>query len=306
MTPAQRQDFDENGFIILENFLTPEELSELLNAVDRVGARARSDRGLAPDSGFTVQNALAHDEAFLSLIDHPRMLPLVVDVMGWNIQIRVTHLNYRVPYPEGLRLGELGRGDGDDLKAGYDNVQWHADLMDSFEATSMDGVLPFLEVKAGYYLTDLTKHNSGALAVVPGSHRRRVQELRDLDFRVDPKEVFEVNVPAGSAILFRTSIWHCVTPNLSDHVRKVLYVGYNHRWIRPVDYVEQDPELVARSSPIRRQLLGTLATGNPSLGDNPWHPASRFYHVLNWDDVPLKEWMERHMAERTQGPKKAG
>ena len=54
----------------------------------------------------------------------------------------------------------------------------------------MDGVLPFLEVKAGYYLTDLTEHNSGALAVVPGSHRRRVQELRDLDFRVGPKGSF--------------------------------------------------------------------------------------------------------------------
>jgi ectoine hydroxylase-related dioxygenase (phytanoyl-CoA dioxygenase family) len=133
---------------------------------------------------------------------------------------------------------------------------------------------------------------------VPGSHRRRVQELRDLEFRVDPKEVFEVNVPAGSAILFRTSIWHCVTPNQSNSVRKVLYVGYNHRWIRPVDYVEQDPELVARSSPIRRQLLGTLATGNHSLGENPWHPASRFYHVKNWDDVPLKEWMERHLAQK--------
>ena len=108
MTPAQRREFDENGFIILENFLTPEELSQLLSAVDRVGARVRSDRGLAPDSGFTVQNALARDDAFLNLIDHPRMLPLVVDVMGWNIQIRVTHLNCRVPYPEGLRVGELG------------------------------------------------------------------------------------------------------------------------------------------------------------------------------------------------------
>ena len=44
-----------------------------------------------------------------------------------------------------------------------------------------------------------------------------------------------------------------------------------------MDYVEQDPELVARSSPIRRQLLGTLATGNNSLGENPWHPASQYY-----------------------------
>ena len=103
MTPAQRRDFDENGFVILENFLAPEELSELLAAVDRVGARFRSDRGLPPDSGFTVQNALSRDEAFLNLIDHPRMLPLVVDVMGWNIQIRVTHLNCRGALSQGIK-----------------------------------------------------------------------------------------------------------------------------------------------------------------------------------------------------------
>ena len=36
---------------------------------------------------------------FLDLIDHPRMLPLVVDAIGWNIQIRTTHLD--VP---GLRI----------------------------------------------------------------------------------------------------------------------------------------------------------------------------------------------------------
>ncbi|MEZ4676736.1 MAG: hypothetical protein R2932_21175 [Caldilineaceae bacterium] len=36
---------------------------------------------------FAIRNALAHHDAFLDLIDHPKMLPLVVDAIGWNIQI---------------------------------------------------------------------------------------------------------------------------------------------------------------------------------------------------------------------------
>ena len=115
-----------------------------------------------------------------------------------------------------------------------------------------------MEIKVGYYLSDLTQHNSGAICLVPGSHRRPPQELRDLGFRVPEDQFIELNVPANTAMLWRTQVWHCVTPNLSDIVRKVIYVGYHYRWLRPTDYIQQDPELLARSSPIRRQLLGAL------------------------------------------------
>ena len=97
MTPEQRAAFDEQGFIILEDFLAAAELERLLCAVDEVAARVRQNGGLGPDDPFAVRNALTHHEAFLDLIDHPRMLPLVVDAIGWNIQIRTTHLDYRPP-----------------------------------------------------------------------------------------------------------------------------------------------------------------------------------------------------------------
>jgi ectoine hydroxylase len=301
MTDQQHQDFEEKGFILLENFFAPAEFERLLAAIDEVAVRIRAEKGLSPDDPFALRNALSHHEAFLDLIDHPRMLPLVVDAIGWNIQIRTTHLDYRPPYPEGLEAGELGTGEGADHTAGYKNLVWHPDLAGPylFEAPSLDGRLPFMEIKVGYYLSDVTGRNSGAICLVPGSHLRKPQELRDMNYRVPADQFIELNVPANTALVWRTQVWHCVTPNLSANVRKVFYVGYHYRWLRPTDYIQQDPELIARSSPIRRQLLGALDPHGHPLGADPaWEPSSRYWLIKDLEDVPLKAWAE----ERTGSP----
>jgi ectoine hydroxylase len=308
MTEQQRRDFDEQGFILLPNFFTGSEIGRLLAAIDEVAARVRLEKGLGDDDPFALRNALSHHEAFLDLIDHPRMLPLVVDAIGWNIQIRTTHLDYRPPYPVGLEAGELGTGAGADHAAGYKNLVWHPDLAGPylFEAPSLDGLLPFMEIKVGYYLSDLTEPNSGAICVVPGSHRRKPQELRDMQHRVPADQFVELNVPANTAMLWRTQVWHCVTPNLSRNVRKVFYVGYHYRWLRPTDYVQQDPALLARSSPIRRQLLGALSPNGDSLGQDPaWEPSSRYWLIKDWEDVPLKAWAEERLGQAVQPTERA-
>src|SRR5438093_12696570 len=146
MTAQQRQSFDEQGFILIENFFDPTEFDRLLRAIDEVAARVRTEKGMAETDPFALRNALSHHEAFLDLIDNPRILPLVVDAIGWNIQIRTTHLDIRPPYPKEIRPGELGSGKGDDKKAGYRNIEWHPDLAGTayFEGPSLDGRLPFM------------------------------------------------------------------------------------------------------------------------------------------------------------------
>ncbi len=307
MTEQQRRDFDEQGFILLENFFTQSELERLLGAIDEVAVKVRQDKGIGPNDPFALRNALTHHEAFLDLIDHPLMLPLVVDAIGWNIQIRTTHLDYRPPYPEGLEAGELGTGAGADHTAGYKNLVWHPDLAGPylFERPSLDGRLPFMEIKVGYYLSDLTEHNSGAICLVPGSHRRTPQELRDMEYRVPEDQFIELNVPANTALLWRTQVWHCVTPNLSNRVRKVFYVGYHYRWLRPTDYIQQDAELIARSSPVRRQLLGALQPEGDPLGPDPfWEPSSRYWLIKDWEDVPLKSWADEQSGGGQQSTEK--
>jgi ectoine hydroxylase-related dioxygenase (phytanoyl-CoA dioxygenase family) len=303
MTEQQRRSFDDQGFIVINDFFTPAEFDRLLSAIDEVAARVRADKGIGQNAPFALRNALSHHEAFLDLIDNPRILPLVVDAIGWNIQIRTTHLDYRPPYPRGLVPGELGTGGGADHAAGYKNLVWHPDLAGPylFEAPSLDGRLPFMEIKVGYYLSDLTERNSGAICLVPGSHRRSPAELREMEYRVPEDQYFELNVPANTALVWRTQVWHCVTPNLSNKVRKVFYVGYHYRWLRPTDYIQQNPELIARSSPIRRQLLGALDNSGDPLGDDPsWEPSSRYWLIKNWDDVPLKKWAEERAGQRPE------
>ena len=294
MTPAQERDFEEKGYVVLDGLLDEPEVDRLLAAVDEVAARVRESSGFGPEEPFAVRNALAHHEAFLDLVDHPKALPLVVDAIGWNIQIRTSHLDYRPPYPEGMRAGAVGLGDGEDREAGYRNVDWHPDLAGNylFEAPSLDGRLPFMEIKIFYALSDLSESNCGNLWMIPGSHLRPVRELRE-GGGIDMKAAVELRVPPGTAVLWRTATWHCVGPNLSARTRKIMHVGYHYRWLRPTDYVEQDPELIARCSPIRRQLLGALAPGTHPLGETPeFHPASQYWMTNNPEDVPLKAWAE--------------
>ena len=301
MTPQQRAEFDEQGFIILDDFLTPVELERLLSAADEVADGTRQREGLGPDDPVAVRNALSHHEAFLDLIDHPRMLPLVVDAIGWNIQIRTTHLDCRPPYPDGLQPGVLGVGDGADNDMGYRNLSWHPDLASDtlFMAPSLDGRLPFMELKVFYVFSDLSESQSGNLWLSPGSHLRAPKELIEMGRQVDPSDALELRLRPGAAVLWRTAVWHCVGPNLSQRTRKIMHVGYHYRWLRPTDYIGQDQALIDRSSPIRQQLLGALASGGNPLGNSPdTHPSSQYWLTQNQDDVPLRAWAEAQTVQR--------
>lgn len=308
MTEEQARDFEEKGFVVFEDFLAQAEVDRLLLAIDEVAERVRAAEGLGSSDPFAVRNALSQHEAFLDLIDHPRMLPLVVDAIGWNIQIRTTHLDYRPPYPEGMTPGDVGVGKGADQEAGYRNVAWHPDLATDtlFLAPSLDGRLPFMEIKIFYVLYDMTESNCGNLWLVPGSHKRKPEELRDAGRVVSPEEAVELKLRAGSAVLWRTAVWHCVGPNLSRKTRKIMHVGYHYRWLRPTDYIAQDEALIQRSSPIRQQLLGALASGGDPLGpESEFHPSSQYWLTKNGDDIPLRAWAEER-GKRQDGRGKRG
>lgn len=284
ITDEQQRQFDTDGFILIEDALDQDSVSRILSACDEVDARFRRVQGVHPGEAFQVRNALAHHEEFFKLVDHPDLLPLVVDLIGCNIQIRTSHLDTRPPMQSADANAELG--------ARGSFFPWHSDGP-NFGYPITNGALPFMEIKIGYYLTDLTEHNSGAICVVKGSHRLSPDLLHDPDFHIDPDSIFEVNVKPGTAMIWRTALWHCLAPNLSTHTRKCLYYGYTHRWIRPSDYMHQPPDLLAKCTPIQRQLLGELGTGDTNYeGDDPAHPANRFWRPQE-GDVPLEDWIER-------------
>ena len=57
--------------------------------------------------------------------------------------------------------------------------------------------------------------------------------------------------------------------------------------------MNQDPALIARCTPIQKQLLGELGTGDIHYsGDNPALPAATRYWHPQEGDVPLEAWMK--------------
>jgi hypothetical protein len=134
--------------------------------------------------------------------------------------------------------------------------------------------------------------------MVPGSYKWGPEKRATWEEWLDPDEIYYLRVPAGSAMLWRPTLLHAVTPNLSNNIRKALYISYTPRWVRPSGFMEQDPELLARCSPIRQQLLGSIPHGRHPLGQDPvGNPSSQYWFVDDWDNVPLKAWAEEQAGD---------
>jgi len=297
LTAEQRRQFDEEGFFIVEDLLTSEEVSTLLDLVDKRYRGFVRDRDLAADEAFQMRNVVSLDRRFRDLIDHPRILPYVVDVMGSNIQLRTSHADVRPPQPTSAAEHEIGSPDS--------FFPWHSDGP-NYGWPLVDGVVPFMEMKVGLYLTDLSKGDQGEICVVRGSHRRA--QSRDTDGRhlIDADDIVPVTVKPGAALIWRTALLHALRPNLSSEPRRCLYYGYHPRWIRPSDYDRQTAQTLEGCSPIQRQLLGELGTGLDNYsGDDPAvHPVSLYWRPTD-DVIPLAGWA-RQQRELLYGPSDAG
>ena len=292
ITGQQQKQFDEDGFILIENALSPEHVSRLIDVVDERDAACRKSQGASPEVAYQIRNAITHHDELFQMINYPDLFPLVVDVMGVNIQLRTSHVDVRPPMKDYAEQ-ELG------VRGSF--FPWHSDGP-NFGYPITNGAVPFFEVKIGYYLTDLTERNSGAICVVRGSHKVSPKKIHAPDYQIDPGDVVEVNAKPGTAMLWRTALWHCLTPNLSHHTRKCLYYGYNYRWMRPGDYDRQDPALLARCTPVQRQLLSANATDqNVGFSDgDPAHPNSLFWRP-DPEDVPIENWAEEQLCLKNGG-----
>ena len=280
MTDQQKDDLNRKGYFVVENLLGTDEVAAVAAAMDQVAAEVRAERGLGPGDKVALRNGMIRHPKLLDLMDHPAILELVVDAYGWNIHNRDSVTQCEPPGP--------AESDPDILSLG-----WHFDYEEEFCGTTVDGTLPLLDFKVGWYISDHTEPGHSTILVVPGSYRWSREQRATFEEWLDPADIVAVTVPAGSVMLWRPTLLHSVTPNLSATERKAIYVSYTPRWVRPSGHLEQDAELIARSSPVRRQLLGAMGNLSHPLGSDPVNsPNSQYWFSDDWDTVPLKAWAE--------------
>ena len=139
MTERQRRELDEWGFTVLPSFFEEgPELQRLVREVklwaEREQAPPRDPRSLdgrQPGGGADTPRV---ERIALEMLDHPRILPYVVDAIGYNIHARDCLLACMPP--------AAGAAAEDRLAAVF-----HTDQEEEFAGITHDGTIPLIDFK---------------------------------------------------------------------------------------------------------------------------------------------------------------
>lgn len=265
LTDAERQQFEKTGMFMVEDALSSDQVEKLTNVTDDIFERRVAD-GHPHSEKLFYPNFIPDNPLFLDLVDYARILPKVIDILGWNIYLYHAHLIVTPPSGE----------EPDDRTFG-----WHQDS--GRVNWEMEGnPRPRLSIKVAYFLSDTSEPGRGNFWVIPGSHL--INEIeRPVDACGQPAGAVPVLAKPGTAVFFDRRLWHAATPNWSDITRKVLFYGYGYRWIRTKDDMTVH-DLWADAHPILRQLLG-------------WGVNANGYFSPTDEDVPLRSWLRQHSPQ---------
>lgn len=259
--PAEQiRQFDEQGYLVIRNVLDDATIAQLIAASDRlIDSDLQTNRQSNPTGLYDgFRNSVTLDDAYIPLMTHPKILPLVVHLLGSNLQLMTSHLIYKYPNPPDTP--DTHRAPG-----------WHRDYMQAMMALGHYSI-PRIELKCAYYFTDLSQPKSGNTMVVPGSNLL-TERLEIPDGQADPAGAIEPLLQPGDCLLFENRTWHAGAVNLSDHIRKGIMIGYGYRWVMPLDFRRQSEDFIAKLSPLERFLAGEayddVAGFQPDGGANP-------------------------------------
>ena len=259
LTPAQRLHFDIYGFVLLENVLTPDETSRMKDALYRMKADPdlKAKRVYAHRNGehhVLLGNLVEYDPTLLEYAAHPKLVPLVEEVVGGTVRLEETEaiINRRNPDAD---LKELH-------KRRYNPTGFHRGTQHGWGTYIEQNKFHCIFVKTLAYLTDVGPDDGGT-SVVPGSHRLTWPAREMIEAAMsDDKLVYQVEATAGSVLLFPESLIHSTTAIRSDKERVILVAGYTPPMVREWPGNEVSSEFVETLPEEIRPLIS---------GSDSWH-----------------------------------
>ena len=227
LTQEQKDFYDTNGYLLVEDAVTPLQLARLLDITDRLIDASRAvtessdvydlDDGHGPAAPRLTRIKIPHqrDPYFWDVLRQSAMTEVLTDLLGPDTNLLTSKLNTKAP-------------------GGGRAVEWHQDW--AFYPHTNDHLLAF-----GLMLEDVTP-DSGPLMVIPGSHRGPVLSHHMNGVfagAIDPDDpLFErhravtLTGRAGSMTVHHVRTLHGSAPNLSERARKILFyeIAAAHAW----------------------------------------------------------------------------
>lgn len=224
LTQEQVASFWEEGYLIAGKALEDDLIERMRSEYDAEFALAR--RGERPVRNLAVADDDGHDDDeegrqemlqfmqisehnvhFHRLIYHTRILDIIEDIIGPNIQLFHNQALYKPPHHGGPIFWH------------QDNAYWKC--------------LPANLVSCWLTLDDVDLDN-GAMQFIPGSHLRPMNHdqargsdvLLDMGKLVDDSRAVVADLPAGGVTLHHCQTLHRTAPNRTDRQRRALAIHY--------------------------------------------------------------------------------
>ena len=238
MDQRQKEQLDQQGYLLLPGVLTLAEVGQVLARLEELwaqeGDQAGAENYLEPGVR-RLANLAAKGAIFRRLLCHPAVLDVVGTVLG--PRIRISMLNARDALPHSTATQPL-----------------HTDADHGAKADAQG----YLVCTAIWMLDPFTREN-GATRLVPGTHLSTSlpkESMADV-YGPHPAEVY-VTGAAGDVFIFNGHCWHAGRANTTDGTRRAILAHYA-RADQPQRLNQREAlpaEVQAALSPLEREILG--------------------------------------------------
>jgi ectoine hydroxylase len=218
LTPAQLKEFDEQGYLILPNCFSEEEVAALRAESQRIYASDRQEvwreTSGAPRTAFAAHT---YNEAFRLLGAHPRLIRPVEQLFGEPVYMHQFKINAKAPFD-----GEVW--------------QWHQD----YGTWARDDGMPEARAMNISVFLDEVQPINGPLMFIPKSHRHGTlaaghdttttsYPLWTLDHATVTRLADEGGIVAptgrpGTVLMFHGNLVHGSTANITPYGRVIVYL----------------------------------------------------------------------------------
>ncbi|SNS22229.1 phytanoyl-CoA dioxygenase family protein [Antarctobacter heliothermus] len=218
LSHEQREFYETNGYLKVEQVVTPLELAELQAVTDGLIDESRQvtqsnevydlDRGHGPQEPRLTRIKLPHKRHAIydRILKQSKVTEVLTDLLGPDTFLNTSKLNTKAP-------------------GGGAAVEWHQDW--AFYPATNDSLLAF-----GLMLRDVTPDN-GPLLVIPGSHKGPVLShhaggvfcgaVNPDDPQFERDKAVTLTGRAGDMTVHHVRILHGSAPNVSDRARQILF-----------------------------------------------------------------------------------
>ncbi|MCZ6634200.1 MAG: phytanoyl-CoA dioxygenase family protein [bacterium] len=207
MTPEEKFMFDLQGYLVVKNVLSQEEVDQL----NQIADQKLADQEEVNDGLKIPRKVSLWGRPFQNLFDHPNIAPYLSELLG--PKFRADH-DYGIFMRKGAHKGGIHGGD---YRAGDHWYKYRNDVM-------RNGLTVVV-----YFLAPVPK-GAGGFCCIPGSHKSNFptdlpQDVRHFERRVH--YVANPNADTGDALIFTEAVMHGTLPWTAETDRRTLLYKFS-------------------------------------------------------------------------------